>query len=88
MVLDIKKIVFTAGLLAMSITFAAQQAPATQQQNPTQEKMIQRLYEAQGGAGQWQRFGLLCGSSDVHEISGAAQRLGNVLPHMDESCDV
>ncbi len=47
MVLDIKKIVFTAGLLAMSITFAAQQAPATQQQNPTQEKMIQRLYEAQ-----------------------------------------
>jgi signal transduction histidine kinase len=47
MVLGSKKIVFTAVLLAMSITLAAQQTPADKQQPSEQEQMIQRLYEAQ-----------------------------------------
>ena len=48
MVLDVKKIVFSAVLLVMSLPLIAKQKPANPQQQPTtQEQMIQRLYEAQ-----------------------------------------
>ena len=50
-VLEIKKIVFTVALLAMSITLVAQQKSAEQkaQQQPSEQEqaMVQRLYETQ-----------------------------------------
>ena len=50
-VLEIKKIVFTVVLLAMSITLVAQQKSAEQkaQQQPSEQEqaMVQRLYETQ-----------------------------------------
>jgi len=42
-----KKIVFTAVLLAISISLVARQKPANQQQPVTQEQMLQNLYVAQ-----------------------------------------
>ena len=49
-VLEIKKIVFTVALLAMSITLVAQQKSAdqkTQQPSEKEQAMVQRLYETQ-----------------------------------------
>ena len=49
-VLEIKKIVFTVALLAMSITLVAQQKSAdqkTQQPSDQEQAMVQRLYETQ-----------------------------------------
>ena len=49
-VLEIKKIVFTVVLLAMSITLVAQQKSAdqkTQQPSEKEQAMVQRLYETQ-----------------------------------------
>ncbi len=46
-VLYMKKIVFTAVLLAISISLVARQKPANQQQPVTQEQMLQNLYVAQ-----------------------------------------
>ncbi len=46
-VLYMKKIVFTAVLLAISISLVARQKPANQQQPVTQEQLLQNLYVAQ-----------------------------------------
>ena len=76
-----RKILFIALLLTVSVTLTARQKPADQEKQQPQEQeqaMVQRLYETQ-----------VSGSdSDFYEaqVSGGAQGLGKILSYVDEPC--